>query len=618
MRIDWDDPKSYVKGSFYIGIDWEDDVEIGVESERHAITIAGAGAGKGATTIIPNIKRWPHNLLVIDPKGENARETVADREAMGQNVYVIDPFDRSGVDERYQARYNPLDSVDLNDITAADDITAIADGIVMRGNDPSADNWDDGAQEIIAGVIAFVLLQGKKKNLQEVRGIINDTEALTMLAQKTQNDIAVGGLMRSAASRILAQEGMYYVSNAQKNTAWLDREPIMKSLETSDFDLSELKNGRASVYLVLPVNYLVTYGRLLRMFVRCSIDQMAKPTPDNKDRGEQCLFLLDEFYSLGKIREIAVSAGLMRGYGLQLWPIMQDIGQLTSLYGQEGSETFFANSDLIQFFGVTDQRTAEFASNYCGTVGMNELSGPPPVPPSMATSTGLNIGQHISQAAGGARDQHMRTSGMVIGGAASMLGGMASAAAQASNQRAQEIYQQEMNEYNRQMQQFGRRRVEPDEVINLTQKDRHAVADYSINIVKGKKLLARPLPYFYEFENDEKALDRWRGKGTRQNTSSFIGSGWIIFTCLLVSFYLSAIWKSLSWFWLTVNSSIIVTSHYTGIALPKLTKSTPLLLLMVIGYWLLIWYLWNKGKAKTAITMSVLSCLFFAIAYITI
>lgn len=619
MKIDWDSPNRFNKGDFYIGLDWEDDVEIGVSSERHAITIAGAGAGKGATTIIPNIKRWPHNLLVIDPKGENAKETVADREAMGQRVYVVDPFERSGVPERYLARYNPLDSVDLSSVTAADDIAAIADGIIMRGHDPSSENWDDGAQEIIAGVIAFVLLEGKKKNLEEVRQVINDTEALTMLAKKVQNEKRVGGLMRGAASRVLATEGMYYVSNAQKNTAWLDREPILKSLETSDFDLAELKNGRASVYLVLPANYLITYSRLLRMFVRCSIDQMAKPTRNGRDRGEQCLFLLDEFFSLGKIREIAVSAGLMRGYGLQLWPIMQDIGQLTSLYGQEGSQTFFANSDLIQFFGVTDQHTAEHASNYCGTVGMNELSEPPPVPPSMATSTGINLGQHISQAAGGAQDKHMRTSGMMIGGAASMLGGMASAAAQASNQRAQEQYQEEMNEYNREMQQFGRRRVEPDEVINLTQKpDEGYVADYSINIVKGKKILARPLAYFFEFETDLKAVKRWE-KGETYSEGFYLPP-WIttaiLCLCFAATIYLSKFLNGSSYIVETINESLTTINSILGTSLYISSADTSLTFFSFLVSWLFIYVLWQKGLDAIALAGGIAICLFFIIGNI--
>ncbi len=512
--MNWDDPKKYhFNGSgFFIGQD--KGKEIGITTERHAITIAGAGSGKGATAIIPNIKRWKSNLLVIDPKGENARETVSDREAMGQSVYVIDPFDRSKVDARFIASFNPMQSLDVNSPTVADDIVAIADGVVMRGHDAASENWDDGAQELIAGVIAFSLLEGDEKNLAEVRDIISEKELLGGYAKKCERDTRLGGLLRAGAARVLAKEGDYYVSNAQKNTAWLDREPIKESLSKSSFDLSELKNGKTSVYLVLPANYLVSYGRLLRMFVRCSIEEMARPTPDGNDRGEQCLFILDEFFSLGKIKEIAVSSGLMRGYGLQLWPILQDIGQLTSLYGIDGAETFFANADLHQFFGVADNTTAQYVSTACGVIDLDELDAPPPVPPSMPASLGLNVGGAISNISSGSKDKNLRATGMIMGGATSMIGGLASAGVQAANQAAQENYQNEMNEYQRQIAQYGRPRVPPDEVKRLTQSKDDVVADASINIVFGaNRLLVKPLPYFQK-------LDR---KKTIKTNKSFDG-----------------------------------------------------------------------------------------------
>jgi len=497
--MNWNNPKKYrfSGDGFFIGQD--NGKEIGITTERHGITIAGAGSGKGATTIIPNIKRWKNNLLVIDPKGENARETVADREAMGQKVYVIDPFDRSKVDKKYLASFNPMAALDIHSSTVADDIVAIADGIVMRGHDPSSENWDDGAQELIAGVIAFSLLQGDKKNLSEVRDIISEEELIKGFAETCKSDNRLGGLMRAGAGRILAKEGGYYVSNAQKNTAWLDREPIIESLSKSDFDLSELKNDKVSVYLVLPANYLVSYGRFLRMFVRCSIEEMARPTPDGNDRGEQCLFMLDEFFALGFIKEIAVSSGLMRGYGLQLWPIMQDLGQLISLYGQEGSQTFFANADLHQFFGVADNLTASYVSTASGVIGLDELSEPPPMPPSMPASLGLNVGGIISSMASGSKDKNMRATGMLAGGAASMLGGVTSAAIQAKNQSAQNDYQSAMNEYQRQISQYGKPRLQPEEIKLLTQKKDDVVAEASINIVFGAdRLLIKPLPYFRE------------------------------------------------------------------------------------------------------------------------
>jgi len=62
------------------------------ESDRHLLTIAPTRSGKGTTAIIPNLLTYTGSALVIDPKGENAMITAARRKAMGQAVYIVDPW----------------------------------------------------------------------------------------------------------------------------------------------------------------------------------------------------------------------------------------------------------------------------------------------------------------------------------------------------------------------------------------------------------------------------------------------------------------------------------------------------------------------------------------------
>ncbi len=57
--------------------------------------------------------------------------------------------------------------------------------------------------------------------------------------------------------------------------------------------------------------------------------------------------------------------GLMAGYGLQLWPILQDIHQLRSLYGTSAG-TFLSNAGVLQAFGVNDFDTADMLSKTMG------------------------------------------------------------------------------------------------------------------------------------------------------------------------------------------------------------------------------------------------------------
>src|SRR5271155_3618262 len=89
---------------------------IGVSDDSHIMTIAGSRAGKGVSTIIPNLIESPGSVLVIDPKGENARHTKnrrghgsrAVQESLGQDVFVLDPF---GVSGHPTASFNPLSMI---------------------------------------------------------------------------------------------------------------------------------------------------------------------------------------------------------------------------------------------------------------------------------------------------------------------------------------------------------------------------------------------------------------------------------------------------------------------------------------------------------------------------
>src|SRR5271167_3831959 len=77
----WADPRfieshehwAYAPGKVFLGA--SGGKLIGVSDDRHLMTVAGSRAGKGVSTMIPNLAEYPGSMLVIDPKGENARRT---------------------------------------------------------------------------------------------------------------------------------------------------------------------------------------------------------------------------------------------------------------------------------------------------------------------------------------------------------------------------------------------------------------------------------------------------------------------------------------------------------------------------------------------------------------
>ena len=377
------DPRGYEyeEGKFLLGMTRLEDeggkqytYPIGVKTNRHAVTFAGSGSGKGVGVICNNLMLWPHNALVIDPKGEAAEITAQKRTEMGQKVYVVDPYGEAKIDDDLRASFNPLAQLDPNDPNIVEDIEIIVDGLVIR-SDPSSAYWDNGGAALLAGLIAFILLDApaEHKNLIKLREILRDKTELDDCLEHMKDTPECGGLCQAAYSAATAEEGKYFISNAQSNTRWLDSQPMENALKTSSFELNELKRGNCSVYLVLPLNYLNVRGQFLRLFVRCAMNEMARRMPNGDLKGSRCLFFLDEFFSLGKIDEIPKGFGTMRAYGLQLWPILQDLPQLIKLYGHESAQTFFSNSDIHQYFGNTDLDTINHVSGRFGVEGMEDM-----------------------------------------------------------------------------------------------------------------------------------------------------------------------------------------------------------------------------------------------------
>ncbi len=127
-----------------------------------------------------------------------------------------------------------------------------------------------------------------------------------------------------------------------------------------------------TVYLCLPGRHMGTCGRWLRLFVNLALQAMER-SPGPPAAGCPVLFVLDEFASLGHMRQIEDAAGQIAGYGVKLWPILQDLGQLKALY-KERWETFMGNAGVLQFFGNNDLTTLEWVSKRLGTTTIEQVS----------------------------------------------------------------------------------------------------------------------------------------------------------------------------------------------------------------------------------------------------
>ena len=151
------------------------------------------------------------------------------------------------------------------------------------------------------------------------------------------------------------------VSSAQSHTHFLDSPRMAAVLGSSSVDLASLKREHLSVYLVLPPERMDTYRPWLRLMIACSLLAMTRTAGRPRER---VLFLLDEFANLGRMGPVERDISLAGAYGTSFWLLLQDLAQLKGTY--EKWQSFLANADVLQAFGVNDWETAEYLSKMTG------------------------------------------------------------------------------------------------------------------------------------------------------------------------------------------------------------------------------------------------------------
>lgn len=358
---------------------------IGVADDRHIVTIAGSRAGKSRTSLLPNLMLWPGSFITIDPKGELANETAPARAKAGHQVYVIDPFEQTtGEAAKLRKRYNPLAELLAGDpADHVDDAALMADAFVVTDG-RSNDHWTTSARNLIQGMILWLISSADELSLIDLRDILSSSPkrpdgdetsdkmnlgmAFDMMAASDAYDGVVANVGASFEGKP-ENEAASIISSAVEQLAFLRSSRLGKWIGESDFKLRDLKERPTSIYLVLPASRMATHFRWLRLLIMQAMNILERV--ENRTQ-HPVLFVLEEFPTLGYMRQVEAAAGLMAGYQVKLWTVMQDLSQIKSLYPNSW-ETFLGNAGIVEAFGNVDVTTTEYISKRLGNTQTTQL-----------------------------------------------------------------------------------------------------------------------------------------------------------------------------------------------------------------------------------------------------
>ncbi|HEV7911276.1 MAG TPA: type IV secretory system conjugative DNA transfer family protein [Methylocella sp.] len=350
-------------------------------ADRHVLTIGPNGSGKTRKLLMPNLFRlgdW--SCVVIDPKGELAAHTAVWRAAQpGHKVVVIDPF---GVVEANYPHlfakhsdllrshgFNPLAALDPENPYFVDDAKALAVALI-RTDQSHEPYWPMAAQALVKGLLMVLRVKyGALASLGRLRDILGlapkklanfNEQRLTELGQEFP---AIAASLSEFVSYSPDDRELSAIRRTAKvQTDWLDSPAMKKDLQGPAIDFSAIKEQPTTIYLVLPPERLATHGVWLRLMVTSILLPLlrsveAAPVP--------VLFMLDEFAQLGHMEVIQENYALMRGFGIKLWTIWQDLTQAKRLY-KEQWESFISNAGIVHTFAPQDLTTRDYLSQLSG------------------------------------------------------------------------------------------------------------------------------------------------------------------------------------------------------------------------------------------------------------
>lgn len=376
----------------YLPVEGRDDltIQLWFQQQGHLLTVAPTGAGKGQRFILRTLLDFEGPVVVLDPKGENYRETAWRRNLYGQ-VFKWAPS------EADSDCYNPLDRV-----KTWDDARLLSELLIVpQSKEPF---WDNAAKDLLTGLIYYVInaRPPERRNMREVCRLLAggkadhaamieslqaaDDERLRELGNviETQSEQLRASIYTTLRTQLEVWRSEGVVATTSASTpGWSVEDILVRDNISVTFAAKEgrapgwhqredggvSRGSAASVYLVVPPDKIGSMRSVLRVLLGQHLSEAIRvrkmldddnAQDDNLPKGYldwPMMFYFDELPQLGYMRLIEEAVAITRSYRIRLWLFTQDMAQLKEVYPQW--ESLLANCRCQIYFRPNDLGTAE-------------------------------------------------------------------------------------------------------------------------------------------------------------------------------------------------------------------------------------------------------------------
>ncbi len=358
-------------------------VRIDVNSRKvnlNTCVVGGSGAGKTWRYVKPNLMQANTSFVVLDPKGENLKDTGALLEAHGYEVRVLNLLDMTRSDHYNPFCYLTDENSIQNMITTIFKATSAEGG---GGGDMKF--WEDSAEALLSALVYYLwdFAPKEDQNFATVMEMIRKAKVDEDHANaKSMVDYLFDSLEENYPNHIALKYWQSYRVGSAKTlksiqstlTAHLAKFNLNTLEELTSYDelnIRDLGDKKVALFALIPdmdtsFNFLVSvlYSQLFQELERVA------DAKDNKRLDVPVHFLMDEFANVALPKDFDKILSVIRSRGISVSIILQNITQLKTLY-KDSWESIIGNCDEFVYLGGNEQSTHEYVSKLLGKETIN-------------------------------------------------------------------------------------------------------------------------------------------------------------------------------------------------------------------------------------------------------
>ena len=352
-------------------------VRIGFDAHKHrrnlnVLVCGGSGAGKTRFYAKPNVMNCSANIstVILDPKGEIARDTGHLLKQSGMEVKVLDLINmwRSHC-------YNPFVYLhEDNDVQRL--VTNLFKSTTPKGAQTQDPFWDTAASMLLLALMFYLKYEAPpdEQNFPMVMEMLRAGEVredddsyqspldelYDRLEMRNPDHIAVKYYKdyRSGSAKTLKSIQITLAARLEK----FNLESLAALTVTDELDLESIGEKKTALFIIIPDND--SSFNFLVSILYTQLFQQLFYSADHKHGGSLPVpvhFLMDEFANVSLPDDFDKILSVMRSRGVSVSIILQNIAQLKALFEKQW-ESIMGNCDSFLYLGGNETSTHKLIS----------------------------------------------------------------------------------------------------------------------------------------------------------------------------------------------------------------------------------------------------------------